>query len=99
MFCFSSTGRHFCAGLDLGLCHEVVGKGEAPARAIAHAKQIATNLPTTNFAITTGIARIGDMSSTDGLFAESLLAMAVQTNPDIRPRLEAFFQKKTKRLD
>jgi (methylthio)acryloyl-CoA hydratase len=39
------------------------------------------------------IGRINDMPSTDGLFAESLLAMAVQTNPDIRPRLEAFFGK------
>jgi (methylthio)acryloyl-CoA hydratase len=63
------------------------------------AKQVATHPPTTNFAIVTGIARIGDMSSTDGLFAESLLAAAVQTNPDIKDRLGDFLSKKTKRLE
>ncbi len=86
-------------GLDLGLCHEVVAAGEALAKAKALAAQVATHPPTTNFAIITGIARINDMSTTDGLFAESLLAMAVQTNPDIKDRLEAFFTKKTKRLE
>jgi hypothetical protein len=68
-------------------------------RAKALAAQIAMNPPTTNFAIVTGISRINDMSTTDGLFAEGLLAAAVQTNPDIRDRLEAFFSKKTKRLE
>jgi (methylthio)acryloyl-CoA hydratase len=86
-------------GLDLGLCHEVVGKGEALAKAKALAKQVATHPPTTNFAIVTGIARINDMSTTDGMFTEGLLAMAVQSNPDIRDRLEEFFAKKTKRLE
>jgi (methylthio)acryloyl-CoA hydratase len=86
-------------GLDLGLCHEVAAEGEALLRAKALAAQIATHPPTTNFAIVTGISRINDMSSTDGLFAESLLAMAVQTNPDIRQRLEVFFAKGTKRLE
>jgi (methylthio)acryloyl-CoA hydratase len=86
-------------GLDFGLCHEIVPNGDALAKAQALAAQVATHPPTTNFAIVTGIARINDMSTTDGLFAEGLLAMAVQTNPDIRERLEAFFSKKTKRLE
>lgn len=95
------SGRSYDArrGLELGLCHELVGPGEALTRAKVLAAQIATNPPTTNFAIVTGISRINDMSSTDGLFAEGLLAAAVQTNPDIRDRLEAFFSKKTKRLE
>jgi (methylthio)acryloyl-CoA hydratase len=86
-------------GLDLGLAHEVVAEGKALDRAMALAAQIATHPPMTNFAITTGIARINDMSSTDGLFAEGLLQAAVQTNPDIRERLAAFFGKETKRLE
>jgi (methylthio)acryloyl-CoA hydratase len=86
-------------GLDLGLCHEVVAAGQALTKAKTLAAQVATHSPTTNFAIVTGISRINDMSTTDGLFAEGLLAMAVQTNPDIRERLEAFFDKKTKRLE
>ena len=86
-------------GLDLGLCHEIVEAGQALAKAKALAAQIATHPPTTNYAIVTGIARINDMSATDGLFTEGLLAMAVQTNPDVRQRLEDFFSKKTKRLE
>lgn len=86
-------------GLDLGLCHELVEAGQALARARELAAQVARNPPTTNFAIVTGISRINDMSTTDGLFAEGLLAMAVQTNPDIKDRLEAFFSKKTRRLE
>lgn len=95
------SGRSYDAqrGLELGLCHELVGPSQALARAKALAAQIATNPPTTNFAIVTGISRINDMSTTDGLFAEGLLAAAVQTNPDIRDRLEAFFSKKTARLE
>jgi (methylthio)acryloyl-CoA hydratase len=50
-------------GYDVGLAHEVVAEGEALSRAMALAKQIATHPPTTNFAITTGIARINDMGS------------------------------------
>ena len=86
-------------GLDFGLCHEVVGAGQALAKAKALAAQVATHPPITNFAIVTGIARINDMSASDGLFTEALLAMAVQTNPDIKERLEAFFSKKTRRLE
>lgn len=95
------SGRTYDAqrGFDLGLCHELVGAGQALARAKVLAAQVASNPPTTNFAIVTGISRINDMSTTDGMFAESLLAAAVQTNPDIRDRLEDFFSKKTKRLE
>jgi (methylthio)acryloyl-CoA hydratase len=86
-------------GFELGLAHEVVAPGAALARAKTLAAQIATHPPTTNFAIVTGIARINDMSTTDGLFAEALLAAAVQTNPDIQSRLSDFLGKKTRRLE
>jgi (methylthio)acryloyl-CoA hydratase len=86
-------------GLDMGLAHEVVGEGEGLARAVRLAADIAKHPPMTNFAITTGIARINDMGSTEGLFAEGLLQAAVQTNPDIRERLAAFFGGETKRLE
>jgi (methylthio)acryloyl-CoA hydratase len=86
-------------GFDLGLAHEVVAEGQTLVRAKALAKDIATHPPMTNYAIVTGIARINDMSSTDGMFAEGLLAAAVQTNPDIQHRLGAFLGKKTKRLE
>jgi (methylthio)acryloyl-CoA hydratase len=86
-------------GFDLGLAHELVPDGAALPRAKALARQIATHPPMTNYAIVTGIARINDMSSTDGMFTESLLAAAVQTNSDIQHRLGEFLNKKTKRLE
>ena len=86
-------------GLDVGLAHEIVAEGAGLARARTLASQIATHPPMTNFAIVTGISRINDMSSTDGLFAEALLAAAVQGNPDLRTRLGEFLNKKTKRLE
>jgi (methylthio)acryloyl-CoA hydratase len=86
-------------GLELGLAHQIAESGSALTCAKTLAKQIATHPPTTNFAIVTGIARINDMSSSDGLFAEALLAAAVQTNPDINERIGAFLNKKTKRLE
>lgn len=84
---------------DCGLVHEMVGDGEADARALAIAEAAAEHYDVTNFAILTGIARIADMSTTDGLFAESLLAGMVMTNPDLRPSLETFFAKKAPRLE
>ena len=86
-------------GLDLGLLHEIVPKGETLVTAKAIAARVAENPAMSNMAIVTGIARINDMSTTDGLFTESLLAAAVQTNPDIKERLSDFLNKKTKRLE
>jgi (methylthio)acryloyl-CoA hydratase len=86
-------------GYDVGLVHELVGEGEADARALAIAEAAAEHYDVTNFGILTGISRINDMSTTDGLFAESLLAGMVMTNPNLRPSLETFFAKKAPRLE
>ncbi|CAN1553609.1 CaiD Enoyl-CoA hydratase/carnithine racemase [Rhabdaerophilaceae bacterium] len=86
-------------GYDVGLCHEIVENGAGEARAMAIAEAAAEHYDVTNFAILTGILRISDMSTTDGLFAESLLAGMVTTNPDLRPSLETFFAKKAPRLE
>ena len=45
-------------GLDLGLAHELVEDDKSLERAMELAKQVAKYPPTTNFAITSGIARI-----------------------------------------
>ena len=82
-----------------GLAHEIVEEGEADARALAIAEAAAEHYDVTNFGILTGISRINDMSTTDGLFAESLLAGMVMTNPDLRPSLEKFFAKQAPRLE
>jgi enoyl-CoA hydratase/carnithine racemase len=86
-------------GFDVGLAHEIVDNGEGEARAIAIAEAAAEHYDVTNFGILTGIWRINDMSTTDGLFTESLIAGMVMTNPDLRPSLEKFFAKKAPRLE
>ncbi|OYU50474.1 MAG: enoyl-CoA hydratase [Rhizobiales bacterium PAR1] len=86
-------------GYQCGLAHEIVEEGEGDARAIAIAEAAAEHYDVTNFGILTGISRINDMSTTDGLFAESLLAGMVMTNPDLRPSLEKFFAKQAPRLE
>ena len=86
-------------GFDLGLAHEIVPEGQGEARAIAIAEAAAEHSPLSNYAIVTSIARINDMSTTDGQFTESLMAGIVQTNPELRPRLENFLGKKTPRLE
>jgi (methylthio)acryloyl-CoA hydratase len=86
-------------GYQSGLAHEIVEEGEGEARAIAIAEAAAEHYDVTNFGILTGISRINDMSTTDGLFAESLLAGMVMTNPDLRPSLEKFFAKQAPRLE
>ncbi len=86
-------------GHDVGLAHELVGEGEGEARVLAIAQSAAEHYDVTNFGILTGISRINDMSVTDGLFTESLLAGMVMTNPELRPSLEKFFAKQAPRLE
>ena len=40
------------------------------------------------------IARINDMSQSDGLFVESLVASVAQTTPDAHEGLNAFLEKR-----
>lgn len=81
------------AGVTLGLVHEVSPPGDCLATAIAIAGKVATNASLSNYAIVTSISRIADMSSAEGLFAESLMAAVVQTGTDVQARLGAFVDK------
>lgn len=91
------TGRRYSAeeGLSLGLTHYVVGEGESLAQAQAMAARIANNAPLSNYIMIQALARIGDMSRTDGLFTESLCASLTQTSPDAQEGLKAFLEKRT----
>lgn len=90
------TGRKFGAeeGKSLGLAHYAVGGGEALEMAKNLAKQIAGNAPLSNYIMIQAIARIEDMSKTDGLFTESLCAALTQTSPDAVEGLAAFLEKR-----
>ncbi len=90
------TGRRYGAeeGLRLGLAHEVVADGAALPRALELARQIAGNAPLSNYMMIQAVARIGDMSRSDGLFTESLAAALAQTSDDAREGLAAFLDKR-----
>jgi enoyl-CoA hydratase/carnithine racemase len=86
-------------GLALGLCHEVVPAGQALERALAIAEAATHHAPLSNYAMVTAISRINDMSTTDGLFAESLMAGIVQSGPEVAAGLAEFLEKRAKRLE
>lgn len=90
------TGRRYGAeeGRALGLAHYAVGEGEALALAMDLAGKIAENAPLSNYVMIQALARIADMSKTDGLFAESLCAALTQTGPDAEEGLNAFLEKR-----
>ena len=90
------TGRKYDAeeGTRLGLSHYAVAEGEALPLARKLAERIADNAPMSNYFMVHALARIGDMSRADGLFAESLAAAMVQTTPDAAEGLRAFLEKR-----
>jgi enoyl-CoA hydratase/carnithine racemase len=90
------TGRKYNAdeGLALGLAHYSVAAGEALPLAQQLAGKIARNAPLSNYLMIQSIARISDMSQSDGLFTESLAAALSQTTPDAVEGLQAFLDKR-----
>ncbi|WP_083096983.1 crotonase/enoyl-CoA hydratase family protein [Pseudophaeobacter leonis] len=90
------TGRKYNAdeGLALGLAHYSVAEGEALPLAQQLAGKIARNAPLSNYLMIQSIARISDMSQSDGLFTESLAAALSQTTPDAVEGLQAFLDKR-----
>lgn len=90
------TGRKYNSdeGLALGLAHYSVGEGEAMELAQKLAGKIARNAPLSNYLMIQSIARINDMSTSDGLFTESLAAALSQTTPDAEEGLKAFLEKR-----
>ncbi|WP_163263868.1 crotonase/enoyl-CoA hydratase family protein [Chelativorans alearense] len=94
------TGRKYTAdeALSLGLAHYRVGEGEALAKAEEMARRIAGNAQLSNHLIIQSLARIDDMSRTDGLFTESLAAALSVSSEDAREGLTAFLEKRSPRF-
>ncbi len=90
------TGRKYGAedGVALGLAHYAVADGAAMALAQTLAGKIARNAPLSNYFMVNAISRINDMSQSDGLFTESLVASLSQTTPDAEEGLRAFLEKR-----
>lgn len=87
------TGRRYSAeeGLQLGLAHYQVEPGAGLDRALMLAQQVASNAALSNFAVIQGIARINDMSISDGLFTEAMVGALTRAGGDADQRIQSFF--------
>lgn len=85
-------------GMQSGLLHYRTSAGGALKKAMALAHKIASNAPLSNYAIVSGINKVADMSATDGLFTESLIAAMVQTGAEVQQRLSDFVEKRAEKV-
>ena len=90
------TGRVLDAdeGQAVGLSHYRVGAGAGLAKALELAFRIAGNAPLSNFAVIQALPRIADLSASDGLFMESLMAAIAQGDDAAKQRMRDFLDGK-----
>jgi (methylthio)acryloyl-CoA hydratase len=88
------TGRVLDAdeGQAVGLSHYRVADGAGLAKGIELARKIAANAPLSNFAVVQALPRIADLSQSDGLFMESLMAAIAQGDEGAKQRMRDFVQ-------
>jgi len=88
------TGRVYTReeAVSVGLCQYLV-EGSSLDKAMEIARLAAQNPPLSNFAITSGIAHIGNMPANDAFYAEAFIAGITNTQPASKDRLAAFMNK------
>ena len=88
------TGRVLDAdeGQRVGLSNYLVDDGQGLAKAFALAEKIAQNALLSNFAVMHALPRIADLSQSDGLFVESLMAAIAQGDEAAKQRVRAFLE-------
>jgi len=77
-----------------GLVQYLAPEGEALARAGELAAKVAEMAPLTVLGILQALPRIQDMSESDGLFVESMMAALAQTGPEAAERLADFVARR-----
>ena len=94
------TGRVFDAaeGQAIALSNYLVAEGGGLGKAVALAQKIAANAPLSNYAITQALPRIADLSASDGLFMESLIASIAQGDDAAKERVRAFLEKRAHKV-
>jgi (methylthio)acryloyl-CoA hydratase len=95
------TGRVLDAqeGHIRGISHYVVGAGEGLAKGTELARRIAANAPLSNFAVMQALPRIADMSQSDGLFVEALMASIAQGDEGAKQRIRDFLEKRAAKVE
>jgi enoyl-CoA hydratase/carnithine racemase len=86
------TGRVLTAdeGQQRGISQYLVAPGLGLQTAFGLARKVAGNAPLSNFAVMHALPRIADMSQSDGLFVESLMAAIAQGDGGAKGRMRAF---------
>jgi len=94
------TGRVYDAadGQAIGLSQYLVDDGQGLEKAFALADKVAANAPLSNFAVLHALPRIADMSQSDGLFTESLMAAIAQGDDAAKSRMRAFIDGKAAKV-
>ena len=94
------TGRVYDAaeGAGIGLSHYLVDNGHGIEHALALAEKVAANAPLSNFAVMHALPRIADMSQTEGLFTESLMAAIAGGDGAAKTRMRAFLEGKAAKV-
>lgn len=94
------TGRVIDAeeGQRLGLSHYVTDASNVFDQAMQLATRVAGNAPLSNYAIVHALSRIEDMSMSEGLFTESLMAAVCHTGAEAKAGLEDFLEGRAPRL-
>jgi enoyl-CoA hydratase/carnithine racemase len=95
------TGRTYGAeeGHTFGLSHYLVEDGQGLAKAVEIAKRIATNSPTTNFAILNALPRIAEQDRASGYVMESMMAAIAQGNEEAKKRIKDFLEKRAAKVE
>jgi enoyl-CoA hydratase/carnithine racemase len=88
------TGRVLDAdeGQAVGLSQYRVADGQGLAKGIELARKIAGNAPLSNYAVMQALPRIADLSQSDGLFVESLMAAIAQGDDAAKQRMRDFVE-------
>jgi (methylthio)acryloyl-CoA hydratase len=86
-------------GYQRGLSQYLVADGEGFAKACELAQRIAQNAPLSSFAVMQALPRIADMSQSDGLFVESLMAAIAQGDDAAKHRVRAFLEKRAGKVE
>ena len=95
------TGRVLDAdeGQQAGLTNYLAEPGEGLAKGMALAQKICGNAPLSNFAVMQALPRIADLSQSDGLFVESLMAAIAQGDDAAKQRVRAFLEKRAAKVE
>jgi enoyl-CoA hydratase/carnithine racemase len=95
------TGRTYSAedGQAFGLSHYLAEPDEGLAKGIALAQRIATNSPSTNFAIINVLPRIAEQDRASGYMMESLTSAIAQGNEEAKKRIKDFLEKRAAKVE